>query len=491
MNYLTRPIFQFAINWSDPVTKRFQYDLKEMTIGFGAEFFTSLGNFVVQGYEFTLDLRTDAEIDAMDAFTAAVFGRLVGFWLPAPIEGMQITAAVDTTHFDIVAQGLADTWNLRPDLHLYFSRAGYSPAAAKITNVVSNGATERVTIDTAVNINLLNSAASVSRLVYVRLADDTERAKFMAEGWQKRPVRVIELPNEYTAFEMGERPIYLYHFWCDVPIDVHWYYTSFAADVISRNVTYKKFAIDNSTFAQSTKGDAEKLEINAKYDADHPFALFLPIPFARPLNVEVLEIDYTAPEVRTVRFTGTVRTVDDEGDRVVAHCDSLIHVLSRKCPVHLIQADCSYLLYDQKTCKVQRYEFETMATLYSMAAVNGVAAPQVAVTLLFPTDDRKIGDYFAHGWLETGQGTNYEVRMILASSYNNGTGKLTLSLNAPLYKAVVGQNIQLVPGCDGSKETCANKFKNFPKNFGGFPFVPERNPTIAAVQGNVSAGGKK
>jgi len=41
--------------------------------------------------------------------------------------------------------------------------------------------------------------------------------------------------------------------------------------------------------------------------------------------------------------------------------------------------------------------------------------------------------------------------------------------------AAVGDQVRAYPGCDHSLITCANKFGNS-LNFGGFPFMPEKNP---------------
>ncbi|MDB6024001.1 MAG: hypothetical protein JWM68_224, partial [Verrucomicrobiales bacterium] len=320
MTYLGRPVFDFPVNWAKPANKSFTYDLKEVSLGFGAAFFTSLQAHVVQGWQFQVDLTDGTQIESFDAFTGALFGRVFGFWFPAPMEGMKVTASVDTTHFDIKAQGLAGTWQDHPDVYLFFARDGYASAAAKITNVVDNGATERVTINAAVNVNLLHASAMVSRLHYVRLASDEESGEFPAQNWQTRFVKVVELPKEYAAVETGQQKIFLYHFWANYPIGVHWYYTGFAANVVSNNVLYTKFGIEHGGITQSTKGDAEKIKIEAKADANHPFSLYLPLPFPRPLNVEVSEVDYSALDTQTRLFTGQVRTVEP-GETLTAQCD--------------------------------------------------------------------------------------------------------------------------------------------------------------------------
>jgi hypothetical protein len=40
MNYLSRQVFLFAVDWADQVNKSFSFDLDEIQLGFGAEFTT-------------------------------------------------------------------------------------------------------------------------------------------------------------------------------------------------------------------------------------------------------------------------------------------------------------------------------------------------------------------------------------------------------------------------------------------------------------------
>ena len=52
-----------------------------------------------------------------------------------------------------------------------------------------------------------------------------------------------------------------------------------------------------------------------------------------------------------------------------------------------------------------------------------------------------------------------------------GSG-LTLIYPAPL---TPGETVSLYPGCDHTLQTCHGRFNNA-ENFGGFPWIPRRNP---------------
>ena len=484
MNYLTRPVFEFPVNWAGNVARSFSYDLREMPVGFGAEIFTGRGLHVVNGWSFLIELPTEAEIVAFETFTEALQGRLLGFWLPVPMVGMEIAAAVSATEFDIIDQGLRDVWEETPDIHLALETFG-ELACAKITDVTLVGNYERVTIDTALALGI---NTTVSRLHYVRMTDDSEPASYTREHHQQRQVRVVELPTEYTTAETGERPIYLYHFWSSAPIDYHWYYTSFAADVISGDKTHRAFAINHGTLRNSVKMQAETLDITAGYEANHPLSLFLPLPNGRPINVTVSQCSYADPDTVTRLFTGVVRVVNDDGTTLKAQCDSFTSILKQRIPAMLIQETCSYQVFDPRTCKALRPKYQTSGHIVEIN--NDAQPPRLVMSLRFPSGARLEANYFAQGFLETGMQLNYEQRTIFLSSWNALDSELTLEISAPLLKAVVGQEVQLIPGCDGLGTTCKNKFRNF-ANFPGFVQIPADNPSFKAFDNKASAGDKK
>lgn len=492
MNYLGRPVFDFPVNWASEISRAFTYDLREVSLGFSAEIFTSRQQYVVNGWTAALELITEEEIDAVDTFFNALSGRLLGFWIPVPFDACKIVGSVDATGFDIEDQGLRNSWASSPDKHLFFSING-TQRAAKIAAVADNGnGTERVTLESAID-PAASPGDTVSRLHYVRLAEDIERMSFPRESHQQRPIKVIELPHEYSDAELAEAsdvfdPIYLYHFFALAPIDNHWFYTSFASDVISADELYKSAAITHGNLKQSTSFQAEALEIRAAFSQDHPLSLYLPFPLSKPIHVEVFSARMSDPEDRTLLFSGTVRKVSDNGQYLTAQCDSFLSILSQRIPAMLIKKDCDYQLFEQRTCKAIQAQFQSLGEI--TAIDNDAQPPTVEMNLLVPTGPKLAADYFAQGWLETGRKLNYEERTIFRSTWDAGASRLTLIINGPLIHAQVGQQIFINPGCDGLAQTCKDKFDNF-IHFPGFIAVPKNNPNLTAIENHTAGGDKK
>lgn len=485
MTYLTRPVFEFAPDWSASPKKSFRFDLRELTAGFGAEVFSPLQQDVTQGYQFQLTLQ-GAAIRELEEFIADLTGRLHGFWLPVPFEAMQVATADDATHFYITDQNLRATWEDHPDIYLWITRDGVS-RAAKIAAVASASlGRERLTLTAALGTPV-TTADTVCRLHYVRLTDDLERGTYLAEGVLRRDLRVVELPTEYEAWETGQQPIFLYHFWADEPMNWHWRYTSFAAGVVSGNELHAPFAMQHGAVRRTGRLD-ETLDLTAAHDAEHPLALFLPLPLARPMNVTVQQCTYADPDTTTLLFTGQVRVVQDAGESLKAECDAWTAVLARKLPKMLLQAECNWAVFEPGTCKLERWKFEARGTVVSVDDSGRLPALTVQLSsTAYQLPNWLTADWFAGGFIETGVGVGFKVRSVLGS-VDAGGDQVTLTLNAPL-PVDVGAAVHLLPGCNGSPARCT-ALKNW-LNFGGFVAIPERNLSLKALDATTAQGGKK
>lgn len=485
MIYLGRPVFEFEVDWTNPVNQRLTFEPRQVALGFGAPVRAGVQPAVVHGWRFTLQLLGSEQIRAVDDFCAGLRGPGNGFWLPTPLEAMRMVAADPAgLWLEIAAQGLAETEWAAAELHLYFHRPGQATGAAKVGAVTDTGqGTERVTLETPLGPGLLAPDTIVRRLSYARLAEAVERATWEAEGWQTRAFRVVELPWEDCAAE-GWQPIYLYHLWMDPPAGRHWRYTSGAGSVTSAGQSYESAAITHGPWRQTLRADADALQIEAAVTPDqratHPLASCFPAAPSQPVQVEVRQTTWTAPDATQLVFRGQVRAVREEEGRLLGECAGLLSLLDGSLPRWPIHPECNHVLYQPETCGVNRARFETRACLVSLS--DGVFPPVVRVEWLDPGSVPQTRDYFAHGWVEAGAGATYEARPILSSQPVAGREEVDLELNAPLRYAQVGQPLQVIPGCDGAWATCRGKFDNS-THFGGFPFAPPGPPSLAGAGG--------
>lgn len=490
MLYLDRPIFLFAPNWAGAVRRRVTFELRPEDIGFNATYFNATADWTVNQWSFDVLLNGASLVKEFNDFFAALTGRLDGFWLPVPVAAGRITAGTSTTVFSIEDMDLSDSWNDRPDVYLLFTFADGTQAAAQIEGVVSAGATETVTLSTDIP-QTPDANTRIQRLHYVRLAADREDGDFLADGVMQRRVDAVEIPTEYAAAALGLQPIYLFKFWSDAPALGEWRFTSFAGDVVSGNQLFTAFPINFSNLSETADGSAPALQIEARPDAANPLMLFLPVPFSGVLNVQIMAVTFADLETQTKLFTGRVVSVQDDSTKLSAKCESRLGLLKNKVPRWLKGKNCNNTLYEPNTCRALRAIFETTINVVAISDAE-MYPPTVTCTFLLAAFAEKFQaeNYLAGGLFEAGQVEHYEARTIIASSWDAGSGQLTMTLNLPLHLTQAGDNAQVVAGCDHTDTMCKARFDNY-QNFSGFVAIPNRNPTLKAVNANpVSQGGK-
>lgn len=456
--YVDRPVFGWEIDWATTPFQRLELVLNEMDAGFGDVAFWRDQLHVVHGWQFAVPLTGD-DIRDVEDFIGDLHGRRAGFWVQTPVQAFRIVQGVSGNRLLIRDRAMAETWEDLPSVHVAFTKRGQPTQRQQVTAVVDMGdGTERVDLGGATEMNM-DHTWQAWVLAYVRLSDDVERGSFEGEGALYRTFRVVELPHEYASYELGERPVYLYHFRTEgggSPVD--WRLTSFAWDLDDGTNTWTAARITHGAIRRSMDPSREQVQIEAELDPASPLFQLCPPALAMPLLVTIYEADYTALETKTVIATGRVLgPVEVDGKTVKAGVDSILDLGGGNLPAMVFQPRCNYRLFEAGTCRVDRAAHEVAVTITTMnnrtLVVNGAGLSGAAV------------NHFAEGFIETGSGNTFERRTILASTVATGS-TVTITLNAALYFAEETDAAVLLPGCDGLPDTCITKFNNF-DNFGG------------------------
>jgi hypothetical protein len=162
----------------------------------------------------------------------------------------------------------------------------------------------------------------------------------------------------------------------------------------------------------------------------------------------------------------------------------------------LIQPGCNHSLFDAG-CGLDRDDWECSATV---SAISGDGLT-ISLTGVEQTDteeppkdddDRVPVGWFAGGWITFGTGSSAQHRMIADQPRGGVTpGTVDVVLQRAFQPAPEASDVvALWPGCDGRVTTCVAKFDNLAR-FGGFPFVPPKNPSFTPLKKSTSPTGKK
>ncbi|MFZ2643467.1 MAG: phage BR0599 family protein [Verrucomicrobiia bacterium] len=462
MNYLSRPVFPIAIDWSENPARSFTYNLRELQIGFGQRSVAPLQQEIVHGLQFDVSLKAD-DWATLDAFIIERQHGLKGFWLPTEHEVFTMIGNLVDGVCLIRNQNLAATWSSLPALYVYFDVDGGTPIAARVASVVVVDAnTERVTLT---DLTLDCDACAVRRLLYARLAGDVEEAEFVAEGYATRKIKVIELPLEYTEAETGQRPVFLFDFaFSFADATQHWRYTSFLDPITIGTATYQPYPITYKSLRRSTKIEQTTCTVETILDSAGPFELYAGGASELPIVVTILKTTLPDLATPTTIFAGEITTVSLEGRTISASVSNFVAAFSRRLPRMTVQKRCNWMLFDLATCGLSKAAWQKTGVITSATGadmvVNGVGIGAAAT------------GWYANGTLQLGVGDNTQLRRITYDSSTNGDNRRIIVDRA--LTGAVGSTVTILPGCSRSQAICASKFNNF-ANFGAHPFVPARN----------------
>lgn len=272
----------------------------------------------------------------------------------------------------------------------------------------------------------------------------------------------------YSAFELSRetnRPVELYQF---VHGGLTFEYTSAEDSLLVASLTYLPEAISRGKIGQSPSDRKTVMEITVP--ATNPFvSRFKPSTPAARATITVQRVqrsDFPSPGVITI-FEGYVSSVSFEEDGKVAKiaCTPVTAAQSRPVPRFSYQGMCNHVLFDA-SCKVD----DTDARWRLTAVASGVSSSVVTV----PGAAAFGATWWVGGFMEINGGD--DSRLILSQSGDD------LQLLLPFPGSIVGGSVTIFAGCDHLVATCDAKFST-PEdtqsnviNYGGFAFVPTRNP---------------
>lgn len=152
-----------------------------------------------------------------------------------------------------------------------------------------------------------------------------------------------------------------------------------------------------------------------------------------------------------VRYEGTVKAV--------FRCDQPTEFLNRNGPRFMYTSLCNNVLYDAR-CRVNPELFKLNGTVTALPQEDIITVPGAS----------SLGaDYFDGGYAYYLSPGGDDYRVILKQTGND------IRLLSPFMDNVLGQPVTLYAGCRHTVAICDSKFNNR-VNFGGFPFVPFKNP---------------
>lgn len=224
-------------------------------------------------------------------------------------------------------------------------------------------------------------------------------------------------------------------------------YASSEIDITFNNKVYQRSDITRSDIVNELEN--QSASISMSWDTE-------PAPKYRVTNPSSTVLVTIRKENGLIVFIGRVSSCSFNEGVASMKLSSMSGILKTKIPSRTYSADCSFELFEEG-CEVRKIDYQ-VSLLPSNTTVSNL-------TIKSPTIALKEDTYYAGGYAQVGN--SYST--ILTHKGD------TITLMYPLQLYTASSTIYIYAGCNKARATCKKKFNN-EKNFGGYPFVPSKNP---------------
>lgn len=243
-----------------------------------------------------------------------------------------------------------------------------------------------------------------------------------------------------------------------------WFFTSGDEDIVHLTNTYLAVPIKRGAI-ESTQ-EIGKTTLKITVSKTNPFVT----QFIGSSPTDIISLTVTrlheGDAGTATTFKGRVINVSFNESTVVITCQPNQSSLRRPGLRRLYQTVCPHVLYGN-LCTVDRPTFDITAVL-TVVSGNILTSPDFIVNI-DPSFDIT---WFVGGIVEFVDGDGLTNKRFI-TDHDNIAGTITLNLS--LKDAIVTSTVQAFPGCGHDPTTCNEKFTNI-EHYGGFPFIPLKNP---------------
>jgi len=266
--------------------------------------------------------------------------------------------------------------------------------------------------------------------------------------------------DTYESSLESSRPIEIYKFSMG---STTWTYTSWSQDVTVSSVLYAATPIKRSRIVQAA--DQKTRNTLVTVPSENPFAAqYINVSPGEKATLTIFRLqpdEVPTFDTQVMIFKGTVQAVTFPRDGYTSEIvvRSIESAKNQNLPRVTYMGMCQHSLYDG-ACGVDSGLFNFVGPVAS-----GGTTAEITVT----GANSKPDGYWTAGYVTPLSGSQ-DFRFIVKHVGN------VLTLLLPFASDVSGQNVQVFAGCDHvATGDCKTKFENV-LEFGGCPFVPNRNP---------------
>jgi len=329
----------------------------------------------------------------------------------------------------------------------------------------------------------------VSGRGYMRFAEDVLTVDFLEPGLATIKARFVQVLD--TASEESEGFAHLFEIVSDAdPSDVA-RLTSYEAPITAGGHTWTPARIDIDKIRSSLQLENDTAEISFALEDVPQVAPVLRHETDVPIRATVYEADLGADPITTTQvITGTATRWQFSGSRAQFKVEPFSGILKRKIPRFFCSRTCNFSLFDggcqrARPTEMAKSNWSVVGqynTVFGRSTLRIVSLTTIAAQLA-GLGSGNTGGWFDGGWIELGTGVDKQFRAIIGSTYyptgdgwadaHGSSAALHVVVQRPIRTDILSSGAAAVAyaGCDGTYNTCKNKFDNG-QSFGGAPFAP-------------------
>lgn len=298
------------------------------------------------------------------------------------------------------------------------------------------------------------------------------------------------LEQEVSSEADQTPPAYAYLYEFLIPGEDPVRLTDWEAPVTSGGNAHTSAQVSHGRLRQSLKPQNENCEITVARNADPALVRLASLGIMEPVEARIVEAKTDGGDPQTL-FVGTVRSIRAGQKTLRLTCAAFGGALGREVPRFGWSITCNHTLFGAGCgLAAAQWTFSGEIDQYWSSGQLWLAAGYTPAPAVSGTPHEADG-WFRHGTLIMGTGAERQIREIRWSHMDGDPARLKIILDAPLRADIGegpldGRDVEFRPGCDGRRETCADKFANHDR-FGGFPWLP---PWIEQKPAGMPRGGK-
>jgi uncharacterized phage protein (TIGR02218 family) len=234
-------------------------------------------------------------------------------------------------------------------------------------------------------------------------------------------------------------------------------------DVIVFNTfEWEPSPISHSEVTQSSELAKDPIKLSLPRDDELALALLTYVP-DNLISITIFRKHRDSADAVTY-WKGRMAGVSNSEQTITIECESIFTSLRRPGLRALYQKNCRHALYGDG-CTLDKADFAVPGTILT---VDGSV-------LTVAIDDVEDVSLATSGWYAGGMVLHNGVLRYIKSHVGS-----EITISRAFFDAAADDVISLYPGCNRTRMICHFVFNNL-NNFGGFPWIPSRNPFVGAI----------